>query len=155
MFEKTDILAAFHNNPTDDERLAQRVRRAIEEVEPLRVLGFPIRVQANDGVVTLRGVVASYPIKEQALEAVLSVRGVQCVRDKLRTDLGLEIRIARALLSNPRTHRAAFGITVNSMNGLVSLAGRVLSREVAQTAEELTAGVPGVRAVSSRLKVVS
>ncbi len=155
MFEQTVTSLANHATRADDEALMHRVYRALDGVEPLRVLGSPVQVRVSDGVVKLRGVVATYPIKVRALEAVRSVRGVRQVRDELLTDSDLEIRIAHALSADPRTHQAAFGIIVNAINGCVNLVGRAPSSEIAQTAEAIAAGVPGVRIVSNRLKVGS
>jgi osmotically-inducible protein OsmY len=142
-----------HTFSVDDDKLIDRVYRALDGIEPLRVLGSPVYVQVKDGVVTLHGVVATYPIKARALEAVRSTRGVRQVRDELLTDSELEIRIAHALSADPSTRAAAFGIFVNAINGFVSLVGRVSTLEISRTAEAIAASVPDVRGVSNLLQV--
>lgn len=155
MFEQTMTQMTSNATPVTDDTLTHRVYRALDGVEPLRVLGSPIHVQVSDGTVTLSGVVATYSIKAQVLWATRSVRGVEQVRDELLTDSDLEVRIAYALSTDPRTHQAAFGIIVNAINGFVSLVGHAPSSEIAQTAEVIAVNVPGVRAVSNRLQVGS
>jgi osmotically-inducible protein OsmY len=153
MGEKTMMKMAPDDISIDDETLARRVYRALDGVEPLRVLGSPVYVRVCDSTVALSGVVATYPIKAQALEAVRNVRGVRHVQDQLCTDSELEIRIAHALSVHSSTRNGALGIIVSAANGFVSLVGRVPNSEIAQTAEEVAAGVSGVRAVANRLRV--
>ena len=155
MLEQTATRMVPHATPKDDQTLVQQVYRALDGVEPLRVLASPVQVQVSDGTVTLSGVVATYSIKAQVLWATHRVRGVGQVRDELLTDDDLEIRVAHALSADPRTHRAAFGIIVNAINGFVSLVGHARTPEAAQTTEAISSGVPGVRAVSNRLQVRS
>ena len=155
MFEQQMTRVALDGTSKDDQTLVQQVYRALDGVEPLRVLASPVQVQVSDGTVTLSGVVATYSIKAQVLWATHRVRGVGQVRDELLTDDDLEIRVAHALSADPRTHRAAFGIIVNAINGFVSLVGHTPSSEIAQTAAVIAANVPGVRAVSNRLQVRS
>jgi osmotically-inducible protein OsmY len=155
MYQQQLTRVALRATTKNDETLVRQVYRALDGVEPLRVLGSPVHVQVSDGVVTLCGVVATYPIKAQALEAVRRVRGVQQVGDELLTDDDLEIQVAHALSADLRTHQAAFGIIVNAINGFVSLVGQAPSSEIAQTAKAVAAGVPGVRGVSNRLQVVT
>jgi osmotically-inducible protein OsmY len=67
----------------DDEALDQQVYRALENIGPLSMLGSPLHVQVKDGVVTLRGVVATYLCRAQIVQAVCNVPGVQRVSDEL------------------------------------------------------------------------
>lgn len=144
---------ARHAASEDDEKLARRVYRALTGVKPLRSRRSLIQVRVSDGIVTLTGVVATYPVKAQALKTARDVAGVQQVRDELLTDSNLETKIVHALSNDPHTHRVALGIIVNAVNGLVGLLGRVPTWEIAQAAEAIAAGVPGVRAVSNHLQV--
>jgi osmotically-inducible protein OsmY len=137
----------------EDQTLVQQVYRALDSVEPMRVLALPVQVQASDGTVTLSGVVATHAIKAQLMWVTHRVRGVGQVRDELLTDDELEIRVAHALPADPRTHQAAFGIIVNAINGFISMVGSVRTSEAAQTAEAIAAGVLGVRTVSNHLRV--
>lgn len=78
MFEQPMMTpATFSIAPVDDEALARRVRQALGEIKPLDRLGAPLYVQVRDGLVTLRGVVATQRIKAQILQVA---RSVPCVR---------------------------------------------------------------------------
>jgi osmotically-inducible protein OsmY len=83
MSGQTATMAESPTTLIDDETLAQRVYRALEDIKPLYVLGSPLHVQVNDGVVTLRGVVGTPLCKAQIVKAVCSVPGVQEVSDEL------------------------------------------------------------------------
>jgi osmotically-inducible protein OsmY len=83
MREKMETMAASHTTHIDDETLTQRIHRALEDIKPLCDLGSPLHVQLNDGVVTLRGVVATYLDKARILQAVCNVHGVHKINDKL------------------------------------------------------------------------
>lgn len=83
MTEQTATMAASSTMLIDDEALTQRVCRALTDIKPLCALGAPLHVQVNDGVVTLRGVVATYFCRTQVVRVVRSVPGVQEVCDEL------------------------------------------------------------------------
>jgi osmotically-inducible protein OsmY len=83
MREQTMTMATSDATQLDDETLAQQVYHALEDIKPLCVLGAPLHFQVSDGVVTLRGVVATYPCKAQLMRAVRGVRGVRKVCDEL------------------------------------------------------------------------
>ena len=67
----------------DDETLTQRVCRALADIKPLCLIGSPLHIQVNDGVVTLSGVVATHFCKAQIVRVARSVPGVQEVCDEL------------------------------------------------------------------------
>jgi len=83
MIGQAVAMAASLTTPVDDETLLQQVRRALEDIRPLRVLGSPLHVQVNDGIVTLRGVVATYLCKVEIVRTVCKVPGVREVHDEL------------------------------------------------------------------------
>ena len=83
MTAQTVMTAASPTMRIDDETLTQRVFRALADIKPLCALGAPLHVQVNDGVVTLRGVVATPFCKAQVVRVVRSVPGVQEVCDEL------------------------------------------------------------------------
>ena len=83
MVGQTVTMTASRTTPIDDETLVQQVRRALEDIKPLRVLGSPLHVQVNDGVVTLHGVVATYLCKTEIVRTVRNVPGVREVHDAL------------------------------------------------------------------------
>lgn len=67
----------------DNETLAQRIERALEEIMPLSLLGSPLHIQVNNGVVTLGGVVATQSRRAQIVQVTRSVPGVKQVCDNL------------------------------------------------------------------------
>jgi osmotically-inducible protein OsmY len=67
----------------DDETLAQRIQRALEEIMPLSLLGSPLHIQVDNGVVTLGGVVATQFRRAQIVQVTRSVPGVTQVCDNL------------------------------------------------------------------------
>lgn len=83
MCERRMAGVAPHGTTIDDKTLTQRVCGALEEIEPLCLLGSPLHVQVKDGVVTLCGVVATYSRKKQIVRVVRSVPGVREVCDAL------------------------------------------------------------------------
>lgn len=83
MSEQTLTVATFPTAPTDDEMLARQVCRALDDIKPLDRLGVPLHIKVSNGLVTLRGVVATYLSKAQILQAVRSVPGVRQVREEL------------------------------------------------------------------------
>lgn len=89
--------ASYHTDPVDDEILAQQFNRALDDIGLTSV-----SILAKNGLVTLRGVVATYFIKAQILHATQGVLGVQQVQDELLTDSGLENRVGDALATATR-----------------------------------------------------
>jgi osmotically-inducible protein OsmY len=83
MVGQTVTMTASRTTPIDDEALVQQVRRALEGIKPLRVLGSPLHVQVNDGIVTLHGVVATHLCKMEIVRTVCNVPGVREVHDEL------------------------------------------------------------------------
>jgi osmotically-inducible protein OsmY len=148
MSEQMITTASFHTDPVDDEIQAQHHNRALDDIAPTSV-----SILVSNGLVTLRGVVATYSVKAQILHAIQCVLGVQQVQDELLTDSELENRVGDALATDSRTRAAAYDIVARSSNGLVVLEGNILTYAIAEVAEWIAAGLPGVRAVSNRLRV--
>jgi len=82
MFEKAMTMTASPVS-IDDLTLAKRVYCVLEKTMPPRVSALPIHVQASNGTVILRGVVATNLCRAQILHAVLGVSGVKQVVDQL------------------------------------------------------------------------
>jgi osmotically-inducible protein OsmY len=89
--EKKLARAARRTVPLDSETLTQRVYRALDDIEPLRDLDSPVRVEVSDGVVTLHGRVVTYALKARALQAAQNVSGVRQVRDSLLIGSNLDL----------------------------------------------------------------
>ena len=136
-----------------DEMLARSVRAALWRYEPIRALDLDsLQVEARDGIVVLRGIVASEAHSFAAAQLARGVPGVKEVVNQLTTDEALERRIAVALASNPavRRHRTA----VNVVGGVAYLYGVVPTEEDAEAIRRVAADVAGIVGVESRLRVV-
>lgn len=142
-----------HVEDPGDEMLARSVRDALWRSEPIRALDLDsLQVEARDGIVVLRGIVASEAHSFAAVQLARGVPGVKEVVNQLRTDEDLERRIAVALASDPaaRRHRTA----VNVVGGVAYLYGVVPTEEEAEAIRKVAANVAGLVGVESRLQVV-
>lgn len=133
-----------------DNVLHSEVEAALWAEAPLRWLALPtIRVTVQDGVVTLRGHVPTGAQRARAVAVARQVPGVLAVHDELVADDDLAIAVARALGRDPRTRGQR--LQVDAFQGIVHLRGDVPTGAVLAAAEEVAAGVPGVRAVANLL----
>jgi len=133
-----------------DHDVKRDIEQALWDDETIRQADWPtLRVDVRDGVVTLRGHVASRVHRARAEAAARQARGVRELRNKLVADDDLEAAIAEALARDPRTQ--AHAIRVHAHRGIVHLSGAVISAEVQAAAEEATAEVEGVRGIVCRL----
>ena len=109
-----------------------------------------ISVSVQDGLVTLRGYVATSMNKIRAESAAQAVAGVLGVENRLAVDKDLEIEVAQAFgkLACTRTER----ICVGAKHGNVTLTGQVSSAAVRRAAETAAAQVPQVRAIINYLQ---
>lgn len=155
MLAETAASAAPTSAPDSDARLARQLQQALRNIEPLRLLHSPLEVTVEDGVVTIRGVVASVSVWTQIRTAVQEVAEGHEVRAELLTEADLEVQTAQALATDPRTRHAASGIYVNAVNDRIVLSGRVPTADVAEAAAAIASEVPGVRRVNNRLHVTS
>ena len=134
-----------------DKEIAADAARALWDDELLRRDDWPtLRVDARNGVVTLRGHVVNRLHREQAEVAARRVRGVRELRNRLVADDELEAAIAQALAADLRT--AAHKIKVRAASGIVHLSGDATPADVEAAAEEVAAGMPGVRGIVCRLR---
>lgn len=134
-----------------DVALARTVRDALEKYAPIRIWGHNIQIDAHAGTVTLLGIARSHTVKEIAERLVRGVKGVSAVQNKLVVDFDIEIDVAQALASDPRTRAGFPGILVGVVFGITYLKGIVASAEIKSAATEITRRVPGVRLVSNEL----
>jgi osmotically-inducible protein OsmY len=77
------------SNSKADIRLAAAVRRAIEDDKSLSTSAHNVKLVANDGVVTLRGPVASDAEKQKVAQIAGAVAGVKSV------DNNLDVQVAK------------------------------------------------------------
>lgn len=135
-----------------DQEILADVWEALWSVYAIRSLGLDsIEVEVKDGVVTLKGNIASPSHRFLAVRAASQVAGVLRVADELVADDDLEAAVARQLAQDERL--AKLFIRVDSDLGVVSLFGTVPSEELAQRAIDVASRTPGVRRVVNRLQV--
>lgn len=136
--------------------------------------GMRIDVDTDDGVVTLRGTVASAAEAELAAQIARNTSGVRSVQNALEVEAGqkpmsaeaedaaLELRgelsdtwvttkVKTSLLYNRGVDAAAIDVTTR--DGVVTLSGEVRSDYEVKRAGEVAAEIVGVREVRNRLQV--
>jgi hyperosmotically inducible protein len=123
-----------------------------------------LNVDTVNGVVTLHGKVASEAAKEKAEEVAKSIEGAKSVKNLLQivpkpqrdavadNDDVIADRVKKAFDNDAAVDES--GISVASVNkGVVLLSGTAKSIDAHLKAVELASKVPGVRRVSSEVKV--
>ncbi len=132
-----------------DDELRRDVGEALQRDELLRVLGLPIRVEVEDGIVSLRGHVHNRALAARAEELARGVPGVLGVENRLVVDLELLQQVSAALVANPKVRHLPVHVRVRE--GVVELTGSAPTLEDAREVERTVAAIPGVRAVSNRM----
>jgi hyperosmotically inducible protein len=130
-----------------------------------RVKAREIKVETQQGVVTLRGKVASGEERTAAEEITKGISGVKSVRNTLeivpdakRKALDTKddevTKAVRDRLAADAKLKAA-SIRVRADNGMVTLMGTVPNSQIKDRAVEMARKVPGVRAVRNELQLKS
>ena len=140
-----------------DQEIAKAVREAL--LYDPRVSKFTIDVDADAGIVTLRGSVADLKAKRVAVADATRTVGVIAVRDRLRVRLGddvpadttIEANVRKALARDPFV--TGNDIEVTSRGGIVDLDGQVDSWFEKGQADDVASRVKGVLAVDNNLIV--
>ncbi len=119
-----------------------------------------IEVSVKNGIVTLSGTADSLWAQQRATELPQAIRGVRGVIDRISVgplgttnDSALKEQLAYLFLEDPVVERD--DIHVDVAKGVVSLKGRVHSRQEKHTALNLAKMVKGIREVRDLLKVES
>jgi osmotically-inducible protein OsmY len=122
-----------------------------------RVASFDVKVQSDDGYVTLRGVVDNLMAKRSATQDARGVVGVWAVKNNIKVrpisanDKTIERNVESALGRDPYVDRYQFTVTVD--NGDVSLYGAVDTNFEKAEADNVTARQAGVQVVNNFLTV--
>lgn len=120
-----------------------------------------IKMQANDGVVTMTGTVSDISHKSLAGETVAGLPGVKSVDNKLveksgspaaKSDAWLITKVKTTLLF----HNNVNGLTteVSSKKGVITLRGHAASMAQKDLTTEYAMDVEGVKSVKNEMKVV-
>jgi len=126
-----------------------------------RVKARRVKVETQDGIVTLRGKVASVDEKTAAEEIARGIDGatsvsnaLQVVPDDLRPSVDAKdeelAKTVKARLDKEDRLKEA-GIQVRADNSVVTLIGKIADPKLKTRAADLTRGVPGVKAVRNEL----
>lgn len=125
-----------------DEEIALDVFGALWDDEVTRRINVRhLQIDVKDGVVTIRGHVASSFHRARVAAAVRQVRGALDDQIDVIADDELEIAVAQALAQDPRTRQAR--ILTRASHGVVHLWG-----EVSAVVSEVAKKVPGVRGLT-------
>ncbi|MGZ6387754.1 MAG: BON domain-containing protein [Ktedonobacterales bacterium] len=135
----------------DDEELRQEVFNAIYDYARLRVDLPGIQIFAIDGVIWLKGHVASDLNRVLVADQLGGIVGLAELHNELVADNELAAAVSMALAKDPRT--AGQRIGVYPKLGEVHLRGNVRTAEARTTATEVARGVPGVKTVMNELHV--
>jgi hyperosmotically inducible protein len=145
---------------TNDAWIASKTKIALYADE--RVSGSAINVDANGGVVTLRGKVGSDAEKKTAEEVAKGIEGVTQVKNNLevvpsaekkavnRKDDEITKAVKERLAKDVQLKGSSVG--VRSDNGVVTLTGDAKDLDARARASQLARGVDGVKAVKNELK---
>ncbi|MGH2606999.1 MAG: BON domain-containing protein [Anaerolineales bacterium] len=133
--------------------LQEEVDRALWELDLVRTAGGRVRARVTaGGRVELAGPVRSRLTRPQVQATVRSVPGVVEVVDMMVADPDVEVAVAAALQSDPRTGGVPAGsVLVRSLFGGVTLTGRLPAGTDREAVVQVAAGVPGVQQVHDRL----
>jgi osmotically-inducible protein OsmY len=134
-----------------DPEVRAAVLEALDRSHLPRSFRSGVRVAVHDGVVALSGHVRTATHARQLAEGAGTVPGVLAVQDGLVDDEALTYRVAQAVTADSDVRRAV--LRVDSRLGEVSLDGELPSEAARQTASDLAAAVPGVRAVRNHATV--
>ena len=145
---------------TSDAWIVSKTKIALYADE--RVSGSAINVDANGGVVTLRGKVGSDAEKKTAAEVAKGIEGVTQVKNNLevvpsaekkavnRKDDEITKAVKERLAKDAQLKGSSVG--VRSDNGVVTLTGDAKDLDARARASQLARGVDGVKAVKNELK---
>ena len=147
------------NRNVTDSRLAVQVNTALWS--DLRFPGRQISVDAQDGVVTLRGKVDSEETKKASDDIIRRLEGVKEIRNQLQVvpperraevdaqDHAITRALDARLKEDPQLKDAVIDTRVDA--GVVTLSGQVRNAAARSRAVELARAVQGVRSVRNEL----
>nr|MBN1228425.1 BON domain-containing protein [Anaerolineae bacterium] len=131
-----------------DEALRESVNSSLERDGVIRESRMPLEVTAENGVVTLSGVVLSEIMHDRVLFRAATTPGVTKVIDHLISDPAIEAEIASRISSTQNVQAQ-----VNSYMGNIMLNGVVQDDKQRNEIVNLTQGVAGVRSVVDNLVI--
>jgi osmotically-inducible protein OsmY len=145
-------------NSTEDARIVLAVKNSY--VYRTHLKDDPIKIQSTDGLVTLKGEVASAEHKDLARDTAENLPGVQRVDDQLTVKLADEKSdawVAFKVKSALRYHRSVSGVrtSVSVKEGVVTLGGAASSEAQKELTAEYAQDIEGVKGVKNEMKIAS
>jgi len=147
--------AGKHGHSPADNKLTMAVCDALMRYTPIRIWGHNVDVAVHAGTVILSGVARSRAARETAEKLARGVRGVTSVENRIVVDNDVEVAVAQALASDPRTRAGFPGILIGVVFGVAYLKGMVRSAEIKDAATGIVSRVAGVQHVSNELMVAA
>jgi osmotically-inducible protein OsmY len=150
-------------NPRQAVQMTKDIRQAVQkelEFDPL-VDASDITVKNMNGDVALNGTVTSYPQYLQAAAAARRVQGVTRVHNHLMVDLPIPDLRDDPMLTTAANNALALTVTVpdsveaSAAAGDVWLTGSVGNRFQRDAAEQVVAGLTGVRGIADDIEIFS
>ena len=135
----------------DDEALRQEAYDAIYDYARLRVEMPGIEIYAIDGVIWLKGHVASDLNRRLVADQLDGIVGLAILHNELVADNELAAAVSMALAKDPRTVGQRIGVYPKL--GEVHLRGNVRTAEASAAATGVARGVAGVKTVVNELHV--
>jgi len=147
-----------HGARADDERIVSAAKKSY--VYRTYLKDDDIKIEARDGLVTLKGEVAEPSHKNMAEDTVENLPGVKSVENRLevktrpaneKSDDWLELKVKSTLLY----HRNVSGTRteVSVKDGVVTLRGTASSAAQKELTEQYTKDIEGVKGIENELKV--
>jgi osmotically-inducible protein OsmY len=151
------VRPSFAADRATDADISLWVTSALQQDE--RVDASKIKVATNQGIVTLSGEVFDLTAKQYAEREAMKITGVLGVINQIvvesgwRSDADIELVVRRRILNSAVINSE--DISVRSLDGRVTLSGRVDSWSEWEEADLLAGGVGGVGGVVNNLKITS
>ncbi|MEJ2054177.1 MAG: BON domain-containing protein [Calditrichaceae bacterium] len=117
-----------------------------------------IKVNTQNGIVTLAGTVNNMLAKDRAVKIVESIKGVRSIVNRIdveplikRSDDDIKTEVENALLNDPATE--TYEIDVKVKDGAVTLSGEVQSWAEKELCATVAEGVPGVSDLNNEISI--
>ena len=121
-----------------------------------------IGVDANDGVITLSGIVSSYIKKSQAVDTAKKITGVKAVVEKIEIEFNTndeksEAEIAVGVLNALKSNRdIPFDrLQIEVEDGHVTLDGKLEWNHQKQAAQQLAGTIDGIKVLTNHIEIES
>lgn len=137
------------------ENFESDIEQALMAYEPVRSSQVPLHLDVDSsGFVRLGGWVRSRVIKDSIEDIVRHVPGVAGWELTLVVDPELEMKVARALATSPKTASIQPGrVILRANQGTIRLVGIVPTAALAESVADVAEQVDGVRRVKNELSV--